>query len=71
MKHSALYQGCVSIVVPPEIAKSLLKDPAQTIGYSIQESYLGRLEMNDPFITLQANDGAGALYGEYDTSGIS
>ena len=58
MKHSALYQGWVRIVVPPEITKTLLKDPARTIGYSIQESYLGRLEMNDPFITLQANDGA-------------
>ena len=63
------------LVVPPAIAKTLPEDLARMIGYSIQEPYLGWVEMNDPFIVLETDDfealGAQALYSEHDTSGLS
>jgi len=62
------------LVVPPAIAKTLSEDLARMIGYSIQEPYLGWVEMNDPFITLETDDyqalGAAKLYSEHDAAGI-
>ncbi len=63
------------LVVPPAVAKTLPEDLARMIGYSIQEPYLGWVEMNDPYIVLETDDfqalGAQALYSDHDTSGIS
>jgi hypothetical protein len=62
------------LVVPPEIAKTLPDDLAKMIGYSIQEPYLGWVEMNDPHITLETDDyqalAAQKLFSSTDAAGI-
>ncbi len=62
------------LVVPPEIARTLPDDLARMIGYSIQEPYLGWVEMNDPHITLETENyqslAAAKLYSTRDAAGI-
>jgi hypothetical protein len=44
------------LVVPPKIAKTLPDELARLIGYSIQEPFMGWVEMQDPHIVLETDD---------------